>query len=232
MNSPDVDGESLQAVRNLRSRFEQLAVETSSQLRRPSTNANGSGPSSPRPRQVSASKLDISTPKTHLRTSSSSSDLKVFTKRPPPPPPPRIPKPPPSPPHSRSPSPPKSPQVKILNEDGEEGEERLVQGVAALKSKFDSPSRNGISTRAGASPLPVESPKPILPPRPAKNGETNLLSVSPSSTEPSSPVASRPVTPSQHHRPAPPPPPPISRSKSPRPSVEPDNGVAPNKSRL
>lgn len=69
----------------------------------------------------------------------------------------------------------------------------------------DSPSR--------ASHL--ESHRPILPPRPAKSGECNFLSVSPNSTGSISPVNSRPTTPNTHHRP--PPLPPVSRS---RPSSE------------
>ncbi|KAF5363758.1 hypothetical protein D9756_001104 [Leucocoprinus leucothites] len=234
MNSQDIDGESLQAVKSLRSKFEQLAVDTSSQVRRPSSNPNSTngsaqllGPASARPRQSSGSQVDVFSPQAHIRTSSSSSDLKVSAKRPPPPPPPRIAKSPASPRPSRSPSPSSSPQVNIVNE---KSEEEVLQGVAALKSKFDSPSRNGVSHGAGTGSLPMESPKPILPPRPSRNGEYNLLSPSPNSTEPSSPTSSRPVSPLQHHRP--PPPPPVSRSKSPLLSVEQDNGVASTKSRL
>lgn len=135
MNSSDVDGESLQAVKSLRSKFEQLAVDTSSHVRRSSTNStntNGSGPSSPRIRRPSGSQSDFFAPQAHLRTSSSSSDLKVPTKRPPPPPP-RITKPSSSPQPSRSPSPTGSPHLKILNEDSEE---QVLRGVAALKTKL------------------------------------------------------------------------------------------------
>lgn len=136
MNSQDVDGESLQAVKSLRSKFEQLAVDTSNHVRRPSatsTTTSGSGPSSPRARGHSGSLIDIFAPQAHLRTSSSSSELKASSKRPPPPPPPRIAKPPPSPQSSRSSSPSRSPQLRILNEDSEE---EILQGVTALKSKL------------------------------------------------------------------------------------------------
>ncbi|KAF5363755.1 hypothetical protein D9756_001101 [Leucocoprinus leucothites] len=137
---------------------------------------------STRPRQSFGSQVDVFSPQAHIRTSSSSSDLKVSAKRPPPPPPPRTAKSPASPRPSRSPSPLSSPQVNIVNENSEE---EVLQGVAALKLKFNSPSRNGPSNGAGTGSLPMESPKPILSPRPSRNGEYNLLGPSPNSAEPS-----------------------------------------------
>jgi hypothetical protein len=139
MTSQEVDGESLQAVKSLRSKFEQLAVDTPSQtqVRRTSVNSNsvsGSGPSSPRPKLLSGSQVDLFVPQAHIRSSSSSSDLKISAKRPPPPPPPRIAKPSPSPLPSRSPSPVSSPQLMIVTENLEE--EEVLRGVAALKTKL------------------------------------------------------------------------------------------------
>ncbi len=130
MDSQDVDSGSLLAVKSLRSKFEQLAVDTSSHVRRSSTNTsdpNASDPSSPRPRRSSGSTVDLFVPQAHVRTSSSSSDLKVSTKRPPPPPPARISRPSLSPHNSRSPSP------NICEES--EGEE-VLRGVSALKNKL------------------------------------------------------------------------------------------------
>ena len=93
MEGGDIDSESLQAVRNLKSKFEKLAMETQAA---PRINTNGdtlaaTAPSSPRPRATSSSQLNAPPAEGfHLRTSSSSSDLSVSTKRaPPPPPPPR-----------------------------------------------------------------------------------------------------------------------------------------------
>jgi hypothetical protein len=89
----DINLESLQAVKNLKSRFEQLALDASS-------NRVGNGinqddfllapTTSPRPRASSNTYLNPNnTESTHqLRPSSSSSDLTVPLKRPPPPPPP------------------------------------------------------------------------------------------------------------------------------------------------
>jgi hypothetical protein len=84
----EVDTEPPPAVKSLRSKFEQLAQVTS-----PNGNhgeyLSPVGRSSPRPR-ASSSTLDNSHPEIqHLRSSSSSSDLKVGAKRPPPPPPSR-----------------------------------------------------------------------------------------------------------------------------------------------
>ncbi|GLB33204.1 putative inositol polyphosphate phosphatase, catalytic domain [Lyophyllum shimeji] len=92
--SDDIDTERPPPVQSLRSKFEQLAVQKSPR----SHQRNGSGnqgdllapsaPVSPRPRATSNTYSDVP-PDTHtLRPSSSSSDLKIGTKRPPPPPPP------------------------------------------------------------------------------------------------------------------------------------------------
>ncbi|XP_006457577.1 hypothetical protein AGABI2DRAFT_123432 [Agaricus bisporus var. bisporus H97] len=187
----DVDGGSIQAVKSLRSKFEQLAVD----VRRPTTPSES----------LNSKSVDVYATQDRLRTSLSSSGLKVGTKRPPPPPP-RITKPPPSPLPSRTPS----PLLKGLN--GSPVECETPQGVAALKSKFDPPSR--------AAPH-LECPRPLLPPRPGRNGDGNLLSVSPNSTGSVSPVNSRPTTPNAHHRL--PPPPPVSKSRLPAESKSPQN---------
>ncbi|KAG6816233.1 hypothetical protein H0H87_007560 [Tephrocybe sp. NHM501043] len=97
MQTPSgIDTDRPPPVHNLRSRFEQLALDKSPKLR--PRHSGGSQrdlldpPVSPRPRATSssssnASSFDAST----LRPSSSSSDLKVGGKRPPPPPPPSRP---------------------------------------------------------------------------------------------------------------------------------------------
>ena len=94
MEGGDIDSESLQAVRNLKSKFEKLAMETLTQGT-PRMNTNGdkltaTAPSSPRPRATSSSQLNAPPVEGfHLRTSSSSSDLSGSAKRAPPPTPPR-----------------------------------------------------------------------------------------------------------------------------------------------
>ena len=95
MEGGDIDSESLQAVRNLKSKFEKLAMKTSTQGT-PRLNTNGdtlvaTAPSSPRPRATSSSESNaLPMEGFHLRASSSSSDLSVSAKRAvPPPPPPR-----------------------------------------------------------------------------------------------------------------------------------------------
>ena len=108
MESADIDSDSLQAVKNLRSKFEKLALDASSQK---TDLLTVTAPSSPRPRASSNNQLSLPTPDSpvgQLRSSSSSSDLRLPTKRaPPPPPPPRTSKllNNPSPSHSPSSSP-------------------------------------------------------------------------------------------------------------------------------
>jgi len=85
MPSPDIDSESLQAVKNLKSKFEQLASGTSA----PSGLSHlGAAISAPR-RSLSNSQLndDSVSNAGHLRSSSSSSDFHALVKRAPPPPP-------------------------------------------------------------------------------------------------------------------------------------------------
>ena len=89
----DINLESLQAVKDLKSRFEQLALDASSN--RVGNGANQDDfllapATSPRPRASSNTYVNSNnTELTHqLRPSSSSSDLTIPLKRPPPPPPP------------------------------------------------------------------------------------------------------------------------------------------------
>ena len=108
MESADIDSDSLQAVKNLRSKFEKLAQDASSQKTGLLT---VTAPSSPRPPATSNNHLNLPPPDGplgQLRSSSSSSDLRLPAKRAPPPPPP--PRPSkilnnPSPSHSPSSSP-------------------------------------------------------------------------------------------------------------------------------
>ncbi|KAG5724449.1 putative inositol polyphosphate 5-phosphatase C9G1.10c [Termitomyces sp. T112] len=91
-----VDTDRSPPVQNLRSKFEQLALDQSPTSRPRQSNGSqkdfltSNTSPGPRPRATSSSSsngtpFDVS----HLRSSSSSSDLKVATKRPPPPPPSR-----------------------------------------------------------------------------------------------------------------------------------------------
>ncbi|RDB20337.1 putative inositol polyphosphate 5-phosphatase C9G1.10c [Hypsizygus marmoreus] len=97
--SGEINTDTPPAVRSLRSKFEQLAVEKSTGLNSAhnggARSESGSrnellapgGPASPRPRASSNTYSNSQPEIQHLRSSSSSSDLKG-TKRPPPPPPP------------------------------------------------------------------------------------------------------------------------------------------------
>lgn len=97
--SGEIDTQPRPAVQSLRSRFEQLAVDTSgssSHSRGPSSSNKYLGyqgdlltPTSPRPRASSNTYSNTHVDIHHLRSSSSSSDLKTGVKRPPPPPPSR-----------------------------------------------------------------------------------------------------------------------------------------------
>lgn len=99
----EIDSGSLAAVKNLRSKFEQLAqndISSPALKVRPVSSIGllSAEPASPRPRAASNSYNDVSASEVHpLRPSSSSSDLKresitpdlkAAIKRPPPPPPP------------------------------------------------------------------------------------------------------------------------------------------------
>jgi hypothetical protein len=104
MAESDVDSGPRLAVRSLRSKFEQMALDVSpnpqiSHSRSPSGTLMLSEPGSPRPRAASSSMHAVPPDAHYLRATSSSSDLKVAGKRPPPPPPPppRGSKAPPSP---------------------------------------------------------------------------------------------------------------------------------------
>ncbi|KAJ3509069.1 hypothetical protein NLJ89_g5412 [Agrocybe chaxingu] len=169
MGPSEIDSESLQAVKSLKSKFEQLAVQTSPH--RPGS-SDFLAPSSPRPRAVSSSVVDA--PASHLRTSSSSSDLRVPVKKaPPPPPPPRgsktlnpspIPSPSPSPLLRPVPIPPVKAEIKELG---------LGANVSNLKSKFaqsptSSPSRMHSPRQSLVAFQPIQGEaKPVIPPRPS-----------------------------------------------------------------
>jgi len=139
MDPSAIDGEPLQAVKSLRSKFEQFAVTDPS--RRSSTNPNGvdvplqlPGAVNPRSRQSSGSQVNLSVPQEETGMSSSS-DLKVVIKRlPPPPPPPRTTRPPQSPLPSRSPSPLRSARDDIGN--AHKREQEVLQGNSDLKLKL------------------------------------------------------------------------------------------------
>jgi len=135
MDPSAIDGESLQAVKNLRSKFEQFAINDSS--RRSSTNPNGVDVPSQLPGAVNlksrqSSEINLSVPQAGM---SASPDLKVVTKRlPPPPPPPRIARPLHSPLPSRSPSPLCSARDDLGN--AHKREQEVLQGNSGLKLKL------------------------------------------------------------------------------------------------
>lgn len=102
MDSNDIESKPPPPVSSLRSRFEQLAVQTQPSSSKPSPQLGLLSPEQTSPRQRAVSGTQETRPQAvHLRSASSSSDLKYGAKRPPPPPPPRGAKPATSP----SPSP-------------------------------------------------------------------------------------------------------------------------------
>ena len=136
MESADIDSDSLQAVKNLRSKFEKLAQDTSSEL------LTVTAPSSPRPRATSNNYLNLPSPDSpvghgQLRSSSSSSDLRLPAKRaPPPPPPPRASKilNNPSPSHSPSSSPLPRSALVISPNPREQPPPRNLTGTSPARS--------------------------------------------------------------------------------------------------
>lgn len=152
MESTDIDSDSLQAVKNLRSKFEKLASSDLLTAAAPS--------SSPRPRATSNNYLNLPSPGSpvlhgHLRSSSSSSDLRLPAKRaPPPPPPPRASK------ILNNPSPSHSPSLSPLP--------RPVP-VISPSPREQPPPRN----LSGTSP--VRSPSPFLLSRPVPIPSSNSL---------------------------------------------------------
>ena len=146
MESTDIDSDSLQAVKNLRSKFEKLAQDASSDL------LTVTAPSSPRIRTTSNNQLYLPSPHSpaghgQLRSSSSSSDLRLAKRVPPPPPPPRAPK------ILNNLSPSHSPISSPLPHPAP---------VISPKPREQPPPRNLTST----SPSPVRSPSPFLLSRP------------------------------------------------------------------
>ena len=155
MESTDIDSDSLQAVKNLRSKFEKLAQDSSSDL------STATAPSSPRPRATSNIYLNLPSPVSpvghgQLRSSSSSSDLRPPAKRAPPPPPPRASKilNSPSPSHSPSSSP-------------------LLRPVPVISPN----PREQPPPRTLTSTSPVRSPSPFLLSRPVPIPSSNSLKV-------------------------------------------------------
>ncbi|KAF4602682.1 hypothetical protein EYR40_005898 [Pleurotus pulmonarius] len=171
MNVPEVEAESLLPVKNLRSKFEQLAVQAGGNDKRHSI-ANGElldpgRAGSPRPRAASGGEAKGRPDVHHLRSSSSSSDLRpegsptTSTKRPPPPPPPRGSKG-----LSPSPSPRPSPLMRpvpipaaLLNLPALEGNQSVLP---SLPPRVSSP-RPGVPP-----PPPPPLSRPSVPPRPLK----------------------------------------------------------------
>ncbi|KAH9483207.1 putative inositol polyphosphate 5-phosphatase C9G1.10c [Psilocybe cubensis] len=176
MESSDIDSESLQAVSSLKSKFEKLALDTTSSTYKQGELLAVSTPPSPRPRAASGSHTNTPAEAISLRSSSSSSDLRSPLKRPPPPPPPsrnsklNVPTTTASPSTSISPLLRPVPLPPVSNSAGKES--ALAPSIASLKARLvptppGSPSRTH-SPRQSLTAYPalqVES-KPTLPPRP------------------------------------------------------------------
>ncbi|KAL5512223.1 hypothetical protein ACEPAG_3508 [Sanghuangporus baumii] len=186
MSSENKEGSSPLAVSALRSKFEKLAHENlpaSATPAKPSSSTTSLpqnfetellSPVATRQRALSNVEVDqcsnaTPAPAHHIRTSSSSSDLKVG-RRPPPPPPPRSPKPTGSPVSkpvsssnssvavldktsliNRKPPPPPTP---VQNEDTTEASGLAPGGVASLRSKF---AMNGVAGSSSPS-RPIQVP--------------------------------------------------------------------------
>ncbi|KAF8164701.1 Endonuclease/exonuclease/phosphatase [Crassisporium funariophilum] len=188
-NSPEIETDSLQAVKSLRSKFEKLALAqpNSNSLPLPTPQRaellTVTAPSSPRPRANSNAALDAPfTDGVHLRSSSSSSDLRVPARRAPPPPPPRVskllsPSPTPSPAPSPLLRPVPIPQGSIFaalqSPKVEIQELNLPPTVSSLRSKFVTltPPASPIRTQSQSSRQSISAiftdPRPAIPPRPA-----------------------------------------------------------------
>ena len=148
MESTDIDSDSLQAVKNLRSKFEKLSQDASFQK----TDLLTTAPSSPRPRATSSNQLNLPSPDSpvgQLRSSSSSSDLRLAAKRIPPPPPPRPSKVLNNPSPSHSPS--SSPLVRPVP----------VHPLISPNSREQPPPRNPSSPLRSPSPFLLSRPVPI-----------------------------------------------------------------------
>lgn len=145
MEPSDIDTESLPAVKNMKSKFEQLALT-------PNKNGPGLVPGvTPRPRATSGTHPngDRVTESPSLRPSNSSSDLRL-TRKPPPPPPGRSAKPSPTPSPTSSPllRPTPNPNVSLGSRSGlsatvllpqvnvEEAEAQSIPSVSSLRSLF------------------------------------------------------------------------------------------------
>ena len=171
MSQDNQEGSPPLAVSALRNKFEKLAHESSPALATPAKASSSTtsllrssdtellSPSTSRQRALSHVEINsesngVPAPAHHIRTSSSSSDLKVG-RRPPPPPPPRSPKPTGSPgvkpvsyPNnsvaaldkttliSRKPPPPPTAPAATQNEETTEASGLPLGGVASLRSKF------------------------------------------------------------------------------------------------
>ena len=153
MESTDIDSDSLQAVKNLRSKFEKLAQDASSD------HLTVTAPSSPRPRSTSNNHFNPPYPDRpvangQLRPSSSSSDLRLLAKRaPPPPPPPRA--------------------LKILNNPSPSHSPSSSPRPAPLYPPISPNPREQPPPRNFSGTSPVRSPSPFLLSRPVPIPSSN-----------------------------------------------------------
>lgn len=185
----DINLESLQAVKDLKSRFEQLAQYASSNRVGNGVNQDDfllAPATSPRPRASSNTYLNPNNTELNhqLRPSSSSSDLTVPLKRPPPPPPPprgskiiRSPSPSVSPPSPLTrPVPiPQSLLASFFLLNAQQSDTGPTQrSVSAFKDRFGSPPSSlrlhtPCQSVSESYPEPPSfiAPKPAIPPRPS-----------------------------------------------------------------
>ncbi|PPQ83593.1 hypothetical protein CVT25_006343 [Psilocybe cyanescens] len=194
MEPSDIDSESLQAVKSLKSKFEKLALETNNTNYRQSELLAVSTPPSPRPRAASGSHTNTPAEAISLRGSSSSSDLRAPTKRVPPPPPPsrnsKLNIPTASPSTSISPLLRPVPLPPVSNSTGKEP--APAPSIASLKARLvptppGSPARTHTPRQSLSSyPILQVETKPILPPRPtylpASRNTASPETIPPSST--------------------------------------------------
>ncbi|KAJ6473178.1 hypothetical protein C8R45DRAFT_1012527 [Mycena sanguinolenta] len=179
MEPSDINTESLPAVKNLRSKFEQLALS-------PTQSGPGLVPGiTPRPRATSGShpNSDRVPSSPTLRPSNSSSDLRLG-KKPPPPPPPRSATPTNSPLLRPTPSPTPSPNISLGHRSGlatsvvlpevnvEEADTQSIPSVLSLRSLFaNSPVQSSPQIRA------LHTPRPSITGLPSVHSESDVMGI-------------------------------------------------------
>ncbi|CCM00274.1 uncharacterized protein FIBRA_02304 [Fibroporia radiculosa] len=190
MDPPDIESTPPPAVSSLRSRFEQLAADTASQLttKRPMSSYGllTAEPASPRPRASSG--FNDPRPDIHiLRPASSSSDLKTGVKRPPPPPPARS---------SRASSPAPPPLSPLLRPVPASDPPSLLLGsesTAPSSVRPVSPNKSGSLSRKPPPPPPCHETKVEQTASPRAADVSTLVNKYGNLPSPSPQYASKPI---------------------------------------